>query len=432
MCHRQAHDNKILAPIRKQRIVGSIGSNMFIEHVRRVTACLVYACAAAALTPGAHAVDSDSWRVNAFGTLGAAYSSDDDVKFVRDFFQTRGVKGEWSAEPDSVLGAQFSFRPSPEWEAVLQLVSRHDSTRDYDPRVTWAYVKFSPNPAFDLRVGRIGWDAFMRADSRNVGYTYLTVRPPIEYYGILALTHLDGGDVIFRRPVGDGVLSAKIFAGQADEETPSSAGGTYDLSGSEIVGGYLDWQWRGWQWRLGATTTKLERELPDLIPLISGLRGTGFPPLVELADDIAFEGARFNNWNLGVIYERGALQAQLLYNRRQIESILLSDGDMWFGLLAYRVGRLTPYLGHARSGGDSSPSDFALLGPSSAQALATGSLFKQRNWLAGLRYDVTNNVDLKLQVDRIDAPEPQGGLYSADPGWDGDTTVVSIALDFIY
>lgn len=405
---------------------------MIIEQVQRIAAHLVYVCAAVAVTPGAHAVDFENWRLNAFGTLGATYSSDDKVKFTRDLFQTRGAKGKWSAEPDSVLGAQLSFRPSPEWKAVLQLVSRHDSTRDYDPRVTWAFIKYEPDPAFSLRLGRIGWDAFMRADSRNVGYTYLTVRPPIEYYGLLALTHIDGGDVVFRRPVGDGVLSAKLFAGLADEEAASSAGGTYDLSDSEIVGGYLDWQWRGWQWRLGATSAKLERESPDLIPLISGLRSTGFPALVELADDIAFEGARFDNWNLGVIYQRGALQAQLLYNHRQIESIALSDGDMWFGLLAYRVGRLTPYLGHARSGGEASPSDFAPLPPPQAQALATGSLFKQRNWLAGLRYDVTNNADLKLQVDRIDASEPQGGLFGADPGWDGDTTVVSIVFDFIY
>ena len=58
----------------------------------------------------------------------------------------------------------------------------------------------------------------------------------------------DGLDAVYKRPVGSGLLTAKVFGGVADEKVATSRG-EYDLANSKLAGVYLAYEWRNWQVR---------------------------------------------------------------------------------------------------------------------------------------------------------------------------------------
>lgn len=380
----------------------------------------------------ASALESPLYRFSGFATLGAVYNDSDEVDFVRDLSQPSGPRGEWSTLPDTILGGQVNIQPHEHWEAVFQLVSRYDYTNNYDPRLTWAFLKYEPDPAFAFRMGRIGYDAYMQGDSRNVGYSFLTVRQPIEYFGTLELTYFDGVDAVYKRPVGSGLLLAKLFAGVLDEKVPGSSG-DYDLDNSKVLGGYLAYEWWNWQVRGGATTTELKNTNAELAPLLAGLRAFGGPAGSDLADDLALASSRITNWNIGIGYKRGALQGHLFYNHRQVDTRSLADADSVYALLAYRLSRLTPYVGYAQTDAKSTRVSIGQPFDTVLDPLFRGALLEQRSWLLGARYDFAQNLDVKFQLDLVDTSDPQGGFFrNAAPGWDGEALIFSVSLDAVF
>ena len=75
-------------------------------------------------------------------------------------------------------GVQANWQASPEVELVTQVVSRYRYDESRSPEVMWAFAKWEPDPRLALRAGRIGADFMMMADSRLVGYSYLTFMNP--------------------------------------------------------------------------------------------------------------------------------------------------------------------------------------------------------------------------------------------------------------
>ncbi|MBB3048666.1 hypothetical protein FHR99_002940 [Litorivivens lipolytica] len=368
-------------------------------------------------------------RWSAFATLGAVYNQDDKVKFIRNLSQPSGPEGSWSTLPDTIVGGQLHYFGDSNWDAMLQAVSTYDYTSNYVPRITWAYARYSPNPDFSVRFGRIGYDAYMQGDSRNIGFATVTVRPPIEYYGTVEMTYIDGVDVVFQRPIGEGIGVAKLFYGYNDEEVPLEDGENLELEGTPVVGGYLEYQWSDWRVRAGVSNLKFNNTVPSLSDSRAALKATGFPPAVAAADQLDNKDTHLTNWNIGTLYNGSDWYLQLLYGRRQSESRVLADADTYYALLGHRFGRFMPYLGFAQSDAQAS---FIPLGiPGMAPFRST--LFEQENWHTGVRFDISNNMSLKVQVEYIHADETQDAYFrEVEPDWDGDTAVFSIALDMIF
>ena len=142
-----------------------------------------------------HASDDGRLTLSGFGTLGLVHSDNSEAEFLRDIGQPKGADEGWSARVDSLLGAQLGWRVDPRWDLVVQGISRYHDSGNYRPELSWAFVRYRPDPALQLRAGRLGWDVFQLADSRYVGYAYPWARPPVDQFGMLQLTHIDGADV---------------------------------------------------------------------------------------------------------------------------------------------------------------------------------------------------------------------------------------------
>lgn len=274
---------------------------------------------------GLYDSDMSGFTLRGFGTLGAAKSSSEQADFVRDLSQPDGTRGNWSSRTDSILGVQGNYQFNDQFEGVAQLVSRYRYDRSYRPELSWMFLKYDPDPGISLRLGRVGTEFYMLADSRHVGYSYLPVRPPTDYFSALPIYYMNGGDLTLTLPLSKGLAKIKAFYGVGDEKIPISDW-TWDFTGSPIIGGYLDIYRGSWQWRLSYAQLKFKNDFP-ISNVRGALRSTGVPSAVALSDALTFAGQAIQFYSIGASYDSGPLQAQIMLSRARQESKMFETTD---------------------------------------------------------------------------------------------------------
>lgn len=359
--------------------------------------------------------DDSRLSFNGFGTLGLVHSNIDEAEFIRNIGQPEGVSDGWSADVDSLLGLQVGFAASETVDAVVQAVSRYHHTGDYSPEMTWAFLRYVPDPSLQLRAGRLGWDVYMLSDARHVGYAYLWARPPVDHFGILQLNHIDGADVTVKRPVGGGLAWAKLFAGRSDGTVYLDDDFVLESEKTRVLGGHINYETGPWHWRLGYTAFESD-------PTYSGAYVEYLELLLQQNVDALLTEAtglgRVEFLSAGATYHRGPWQVQAMWNRTTLDNDV-THVDSGFVSGGYRLGKVTPYLVFAQA-------DTHAPGPT-----GEGD-YQQQTYSIGMRYDVAANVALKAQVDRVDVEDPGVLWRDVEPGWDGWATLFSLGLDFVF
>ena len=159
------------------------------------------------------------WSFKAFGTLAAIGTDNDNIGFRRDYTQDYGANSHWGLGTDSRLGLQLDADFSREFHAAVQWVARNHAGNFIEQNLEWAFLRWRPRDDLDLRLGRLGFDAFLLSDYRNVGYAYPWMRPPSDFYGPLFTYHFDGADLARRFSLGEGYLTLKAYAGHSNDDT---------------------------------------------------------------------------------------------------------------------------------------------------------------------------------------------------------------------
>jgi hypothetical protein len=393
------------------------------------------ACGVAQADAQGGADGASAFTLQGFGTLGLTRTNDDNAQFVRDLSQPKGAGKSWLANVDSLLGVQGNLQFSPQTEAVVQVVSRYHGDGSYTPELTWAFLRHDFSPDFSLRAGRLGTEFYMLGDSRLVGYSNLSVRPPPDFYGSLVFTYIDGLDASATLPLANGLLRGKLYGGLSPEKTPFAQDVQWDLSGSLMLGGYLDYLSGPWQVRLSHAQVRFNHEAPtDAFLRLNGDPLSGTPYLLLVPGmAMADRWARFNS--LGVVYDQGPLNLQLMLNQIDQDSPAYQSSKAGYVLAAYRLGAFTPYLGFSRSISAEIPLPASPVPGVDliTQQLAAQSHVNQHTFTLGGRWDFARNLDLKAQVDWIrGAPSSIFLVKNPDANWDGNMTVFSLALDFVF
>lgn len=399
-------------------------------HVRSWVAASLLVCA---FIGHVHAQsDAPAFSLRGFGTLGLARSSSDQAEFVRDLSQPVGIKnGQWSGRIDSIFGLQANWRASADLELVGQAVSRLHYDRSHNPELMWAFAKWEPDPRLALRLGRIGADFMMLADSRLVGYSYLTVRPSADFFGPLFFSHFDGADAAVTLPAAGGLAHLKAFAGRTHEK---AAGGlvVWDTSGSPVAGLVFDYTRGPWQLRAQAARIRFAADMNTGF-LEAPLLASGLP---EAAASLQTKDKTTRYLSAGLVYDLGPLLVQGMLNRIRHEAQVFEDSHAGYVLAAYRFGRVTPFIGMSRwkskSRDDLPAVPVPVLGDNYRLFMAGGAVDRTTHTL-GVRWDFQRDMAFKLQWDAVRAGA--GASFSfpnANPAWDGKTEVLSVTLDFVF
>jgi hypothetical protein len=379
-------------------------------------------------------IRQNAFTIQGFGTLGAARSSNGDVHVLRSIRHPEGIGAHWSARQDSMAGLQAQYRFSERIGATLQAVSYYGDDGDFKPNITAAFLKFDPDPRFSIRVGRVLLDMLMLADTRMVGYSYIPIRPTSEAYNV-PLNYVDGINLRWRVPLGDGVLSLDTTAGFARENLPG-----YKISGSKDIKGAIEYQTGDWQFKYFYNKAWLAHENDDLTLLRQGLAMTPAPSRV--ADKLIIKDSTGIYQSLGAGYDDGAWQAQLVFDSMRYENATLTNGRAFHAFLGRRMGDLTPYVSYSRTKLDPKSLTTGLpdtpwfqpINAALAYAMrAAGTHMDSKTYTVGTRWDFRPNMALKAQVDFVRGGKPYSALVvDTDPDWDGKTTIVSVSLDFVF
>ncbi len=431
---------------------------------------------------------SSAIRLSGFGTLGAIHNRGNGAAVVRDLTQPKGADNRGiSWIQDSRLGLQVNADLSSNLEAATQVVTRYRSENNFDPEVTWAFIKYTPYDFLEARAGRIGFDAFLFADSRDVGYSYLWVRPPLEYFGTLFIPYEDGADIVLHTPVADGSARLKLYSGLSRQTVPSllsqhhwagnittgPIGSMEDLEGSRITGGHLEYQNNHWLIRLGRARLKHHKDFP---PGSFNLRGfianegasalTGNPALgiapnpalgqaaLRFVNDASLTNKHLTFDSLALAYEDGPLQAQMAVNRMKGNALLFPNSRSAYATLGYRLDRITPFalISSIRSKSSNRVNELQRLGASAtlvniANFALMSPLTSQTTYSLGMRYEYSDTIALKFQADftrnkdcspvalpmTAYAPCTPPLLWPTVPvDWNGRTQTYSATLDFIF
>lgn len=389
----------------------------------------VFSCLAGALLIGfaQHSLaDAESaFSLQGFGTLGVARTTSNEAEFVRDLSQPRGARQNWNPRVDSILGVQGNWRINSQLEAVVQAVSRYRYDRTFTPEVSWAYLKYEPKPNLNIRVGRLGTEYFMMADSRLVGYSFLTVRPPGDFFWSLPFYNIDGADAALTLPVGDHLLRGKLFYGVSNGSI-ALADKQWNLDGSVMAGGYVDYQAGAWLFRVSYANLRFKHDLP-----INDVLQAYLPESLatQAAKYLATGNTRSHYYSLGAIYDSGPWQLQLMLNHCDQGSQAFESSDAGYILAGYRIASVTPFLGYSWA---SSESRGNALNPVVASIMADAHV-DQKTTIVGARWDLLRNIALKAQWDGIRGESTSIFPYRRESaGWSGKMDVFSLTMDFVF
>lgn len=342
------------------------------------------------LQPGASAPAALS--LNGFGTLGFARSSERGADFAFDNLQPKGTgrSHEWANDVDSRLGLQLTANLNPSLSAVLQVVSEYRWDGTYTPMVNWANLRYAVTPALSVRVGRIGLDSFMASDSRKIGYSNITARPPTEVYRLLALRESDGVDATYRYSDSNFVNTVSILYGKRTVTNTRSI----NVHSTDVAGIFERFEQGPLTVHAAYQQRRVDNQNPPLGKFMS--LGVAWDPGPWFASAEWVKAINFNASNLKIT--RAA----------------------WYLNGGVRVGDFAPYI------------TLSELKPVSDTGQAPVG---QHTYAAGVRWDVHRNIDVKFQWDHIRLNDHSfGTLQNVAPGTKagGKVNVVSVLTDFVF
>ncbi|MCX7067023.1 MAG: hypothetical protein NTW85_04960 [Methylococcales bacterium] len=385
-----------------------------------------------------------SWSFKGFGTLAATGTDSNKIGFYRDKSQTQDVRSEWGLTSDSRLGLQVDKKFSDSFQATVQWVARDHAGSFAEQNLDWAFLRWRIQDDVNIRLGRLGADAFLLSDYRNVGYAYPWMRPPHEFYSNIPYYHFDGADITKKFSLSEGYLSVKVYGGYSFNQLPTQSG--LNNQKSPTTGISLRYENDRWQARLGYNYATVTSEAPiqDLLTAINNpLLAQVYPDLRQLIPAIMMRGKEYHFGSVGVVYDDGVWLTQM-------EAAYTASNTLWsptrvtsYLSLGRRFSTVTLYslLGIAKTfqHNVTIPSPLvaspALLGIQQRldQALNNNGINEQSVSL-GTRWDFHENMALKTQWSHywLGNNGPQQWQQSSGNITPNNVNVMSVGIDFIF
>lgn len=408
--------------------------------------------------PVAFAQGGPEFKLSGYGTVGGAYSTEDQGDFISTRFAPNGVGStrSWSMNPLSRVGVQMDARLGDKFSAVVQLLSQHAYDNSYTPAVEWANVKFQVTSELAVRAGRVALPSYLISESRFVGYTNPWTYAPTEVYGVLPLTSNDGVDVTWRRRLAGGNNTLSAFYGKSKVKLPgdvvTKSNPSWGVSDAFEIG--------SWTLRAGYQSMQLATEAVMLTKLFGGIAqvatsaaGVPAPSYQAVATKLRELSARYDpgdmemsGISLGIVYDPGDWFVQAEGALFKSDGVF-SDAHAGYVTAGWRLGRWTPYATLARvvSRGKMEPPIDTSGTPPLAVPVAQlvggiNTLLTQFNNTqtsvgVGLRWDFAPGMAAKAQFERVSIPAGSPGRFRSAATTSlpqRSSSLVTVSFDFVF
>jgi hypothetical protein len=417
-------------------------------HIFGIDTRILFLLSAFLVVPIASAKEEQSiLTFKGFGSLVGTGTDTDEVGFRRDVTRSGGVKQSWDITNDSRLGLQVDAKISESLQATVQWVARDHAGDFVEQNLDWAFLRWSAQPDWVVRIGRLGIDVFMLSDYRNVGYAYPWIRPPHEFYGNLPLYHIDGIDTTKKFDLGDGILSLKAFAGYSFNTLTTSLPNLLYEQESLNIGGNIQFEKNDWRVKASYVHLEMMTEVP-IQPLTQALENPQldavWPGRRRLLPLLPILGKEFNYSSLGAAYDDGTWMAQA-------EGSYIATNTTWYpdqasGYLSFgrHFSKFTLYsiLGITKS----LTSRTAIPQPLTRSIPEINQLYgaldtafnsngvNEKSVSLGLRWDFYTNMAFKAEWNHywFDSTGDSTWIKYTEKAFPHNVNVFSVGVDFIF
>ena len=365
---------------------------------------MVVGCATLLLAAaGAARADGITTSFSGYGTVGAAFTSDDNYQFYHDSTEYSGAGHDIDVGLETKLGLQAIVNFGSGFSVTAQEVARERGDQAFDLGTEWLYAQYSPDPDWKFRLGRVVLAAFLYSESRNVGYAAPWFNAPNEIYGAEPAQNLDGGQVVWHHNVGQFGLGLEAAYGSSTSTT-LSAGTAYTTKIKSVNNYAATLDYGSFLFRVSQTTL----HIPDSLPL-----GPSFVDHFTLNDKFTSAGVQYDDGKAIFLSE----YAKRTENNFGPLPIAASESTEWYVAGGYRVGKWTPFV------------RYGVFKPDAGLIYTTAGSYGTPT--VTLRYDLVTNVALKAEVSRAQAAN---GEYFAtyNQSVNERVTVVSFGADFVF
>lgn len=396
-----------------------------------------------------HVEASEHFRVSGFGNVNLIKSGTENLGYIYDLSK-KSIFDEWDLKTGSAFGLQLNAKINDSFSIVLQGVFQDKIENDLNKSVTWAFVRYNANPHLSFRAGRIATPIYMLSEYRDVGFAYLWTQPISGFYSSIPVTYIDGGDVSYHVPLGEGIFETRLFGGRSELalETIYNAA---EITLSPLFGVKLTYSIDNWFFSGVASTTKVKKGEPasTFISYLTRSPSTSaiWPRATSIASDFKIEDSRISYFSLGGHYESGQwnIQSELSYTQSNWAFFPdLASGYISLGR-QFNQSTLYTFVSKTKSVGDtynlSPPSTLTIPAVSMLYNLIDSSLnsqvIDQESLGFGVRFDVLSNIALKGQIERTWLNNNHiGGWFATLPALSAQAPdhidTFSLSLSFVF
>ena len=359
------------------------------------------------------------FSLKGFGTAGIVYNENRQADFAAE--STLAASGAGRTNPltysvDTKAGAQLDWQATDRFSLTAQMLVKQFPDRSWNPELQWGFVKFRASPDLDVRAGRIRPPIYLLSDYLDVNYANPWVRPPVEFYSVTPIRHMEGGDLLWRPQTGSVTWLVQPYVGRSS--TPARGG---EIGLDQILGLNVSASLGDFTLRTGYIHTRMT-VTSNFMTLAFG----AYDQLCRLGDVTACKPMRKLNHkdgeasfgSVGATWDNGDYFVSGEWGRRDTETSI-ADLMSWYLSGGARFGRWTPYLTYSEMISDS-PYDYDRGSPMTnfiTTGLLRGNPTDQRTVSLGVRYDLMANLAVKAQWDHTTTE----CITSPDP-WDGRQT----------
>jgi len=314
----------------------------------------------------------DRLQLHLFGTLGASYHDEDGLEYRRSLEQKNGVSAnQLDFSSDSLLGGQADLQITQTLSASTQVVSRNNSKGNWKPELIAGFLRYQPNENIQIRIGRMPTFSNVGAETRYVSYAYTEVRPSVELYGLFSpLDRYDGISLEYTTPIASGIgkvlLSYGETVGELFVDSPTNS---TDIEDTTNTGVGLSWQRGDLEALLLYNHYRVKND-DNYIGLAQFLSATPFPVAQQRAQDIRdTQNYSSEIWGAAFSYTPGAWKIKGVIGKGRYSDFTRLKSEGASVMVGYNIGQFTPYFitAYARASTDKKPSGVLNLTPALAQ-----------------------------------------------------------------
>ncbi len=375
------------------------------------------------------AIANEGLHVSGFGNLGLVYSDSENYQFRTDISKYDDKMSPTQVNWDAIsnLGIHFEYRVNNNIDAVAQFFYRGQDSFSFDDYTNLAFLRYRPTANWEIRAGRTALDIYLLAEYRDISFAYPWAKVPTEVYGLIPHRSLDGIDFTYHDQTQPFDYRIKFYTGHSSSQI---GGLDYKeaLTLEELFGVSLELSQLNWLVSIKHTQAKIDdntqstqlltdqlNRIPDALwqnreSFINGFELAGksarytsigarydFDPLSIIGELSHLDGdssifRKVNSAYISTVYSLDRDQFFYSYGFTDTDTYRFEDQTLRLDLLPLETAQLIFAINESSNYFSSSQSTHSI----------------------GWRHDLSDNLAMKVQLDRTFIDQGGGSLWFFD------------------